>query len=166
MIRTRDFKLVVYHGHSLGELFNLSKDPKESDNLWDQPDYEEKRLVLLKRCLDATIHACGPQMPLLKSESDVSAVAGLQEAESVRHVGRASTDGTRWDTVFESESYNMVVDHMGESSALFDLSKDPVKKTNVWGDARYRRLRFDLLKKCFDATVFAIDTGPQRVGRY
>ncbi len=166
MIRTRDFKLVVYHGHALGELFNLSKDPKEFDNLWDQPDYEEKRLVLLKRCFDSTIYACSPQMPLLELQSEASAIAGLQEGESARNVGRISTGGTRWETVFESDSYNMVVDHMGESSALFDLSKDSGKKSNVWGDARYRKVHFDLLKKCFDATVFAIDTGPPRVGRY
>ncbi|MHC4807296.1 MAG: hypothetical protein ACYTBX_13695, partial [Planctomycetota bacterium] len=140
--------------------------PKEFDNLWDQPDYEEKRLVLLKRCFDATIHACSPQMPLLKSQSDVSAIAGLQEGESVRNVGRISTEGTRWKTVFESDSYNMVVGHIGECSALFDLSKDSGRKSNLWGDARYRKVHFDLLKKCFDATVFAIDTGPQRVGRY
>jgi arylsulfatase A-like enzyme len=166
MIRTRDFKLVVYHGHTLGELFNLSKDPNEFDNLWDQPGYEEKRLVLLKRCFDATIHACSPQMPLLESQSDVSALAGLQEGERARNVGHISTGGTGWKTVFESESYSMVVDHMGESSELFDLTKDSNKKSNVWGDSKYRNIRFDLLKKCFDAIVFAIDTGPQRVGRY
>lgn len=166
MIRTRDLKLVVYHGHALGELFNLSKDPKEFDNLWDQPDYEEKRLVLLKRCFDATVNACSPQMPLLESQSDVSARAGLQKGERVRNVGHISTEGTRWETVFESDSYEMVVDHTGESSALFDLSKDSSKEPNVWSDARYHKVRFDLLKKCFDAVVFAIDTGPQRVGRY
>jgi len=166
MIRTRDFKLVVYHGHALGELFNLSKDPKEFDNLWDRPDYEEKRLVLLKSCFDATIHACNPQIPLLESQSDISALAGLQEGESVRNVDCVSTEGTGWETVFESESYSMAVDHMGESSELFDLTKDSGMKSNVWGDFKYRKARFDLLKKCFDATVFAIDTGPQRVGRY
>jgi len=166
MIRTRDLKLVVYHGHPLGELYDLSKDPKEFDNLWDQPDYEEKRLVLLKRCFDATIHACSPQMPLLESQSDVSAIAGLQQGERVRSVGRISTEGTRWETLFESDSCKMVVDHVGGSSALFDLSTDTGEGSNVWSDARYHKVRFDLLKKCFDAAVLAIDTGPQRVGRY
>ncbi len=166
MIRTRDSKLVVYHGHPLGELFDLSEDPEEYDNLWDRPDYEEERLILLKRCFDAKIQACSPQMPLLESQSDISARAGLQEGESVRHVGRPSTEGTRWETVFESDSYNMRVDHTGERSALFDLSTDSGRKSNVWDQAGYRKVRFDLLKKCFDATVFAIDTGPERVGRY
>jgi hypothetical protein len=95
-------------------------------------------------------------MPLLESQSDVSALSGLQEGESIRHVGRASTEGTGWKTVFESESYSIAVDHMREDSKLFDLTKDSGKKSNVWGDSKYRKVRFDLLKKCFDATVFAI----------
>jgi hypothetical protein len=166
MIRTRDFKLVVYHGHVLGELFNLSKDPNEFDNLWNQKDYEEKQFELLKLCFDATILACSSQMPLIVSKSDVSPAAGLQQGETVRNVGSILTEGTRWKTVFESDRYSMVVGHKDEQSVLFDLSKDSGRKQNVWNDARYRKICFDLLKKCFDATVLAIDTGPQRVGRY
>jgi hypothetical protein len=105
-------------------------------------------------------------MPLLESQSDVCTTAGLQEGETVRNIGRTSAEGTQWKTVFEIDLYYMVVDHMGRSSALFDLSTDTGKKRNLWSDARYHKVRFDLLKKCFDAAVFAIDTGPQRVGRY
>ena len=166
MIRTRAFKLVVYHGHTLGELFNLSKDPNEFENLWNQQDYEEKRLELLKRCFDATILACSLQMPLLELQSDPSPAAGLKEGETVRQAGSISTEGMKWETLFESDRYSMVVDHMAENSALFDLSEDSGRKQNLWYDARYRKTCFDLLKKCFDATVLAIDTGPQRVGRY
>jgi hypothetical protein len=166
MIRTRDFKLVVYHGHMLGELFNLSKDPNEFDNLWNQQDYEEKRFELLKRCFDATILACSSQMPLIESQSDVSPAAGFQKGETVRNTSSISSEGTRWETVFESNRYSMVVDHTAGKSALFDLNKDSGRKQNVWNDARYRKICFDLLKKCFDATVLAIDTGPRRVGRY
>jgi arylsulfatase A-like enzyme len=166
MIRTKDFKLVVYHGHEIGELFDLSRDPNEFDNLWNQQDYEQKRFELLKRCFDSTIVACNSQMPLLESQSDVSPAAGLQEGETVRNVGSMSTEGTRWETVFKSNRYSMVVDHTSENSALFDLIKDSGRKQNVWNDTGYRKICFDLLKKCFDATVLAIDTGPQRVGRY
>jgi arylsulfatase A-like enzyme len=166
MIRTRDFKLVVYHGHTLGELFNLSKDPDEFDNLWNQQDYEVERFELLKRCFGATILACSSQMPLLESQSDVPLAAGFQEGETVRNTGSISTEGIRWETLFESDRYSMVVDHTTDKSTLFDLSKDSGRKQNVWNDAMYRKICFDLLKKCFDATVLAIDTGPQRVGRY
>jgi hypothetical protein len=166
MIRTRDFKLVVYHGHALGELFNLSKDPKEFDNLWNHQSYAEKRFELLKCCFDATILACSSQMPLLESQSDILPSAGFHKGETVRHVGSISSDCTRWKTVFESDRYSMVVKHTAEKSALFDLSKDSDRKQNLWDDARYRKICFNLLKKCFDAAVLAIDTGPQRVGRY
>ena len=35
MVRSERFKQVVYHGHGLGELFDLEDDPGEFDNLWD-----------------------------------------------------------------------------------------------------------------------------------
>ncbi len=34
-------KIVNYHGHSPGELFDLQKDPYEFDNLWENPDYAD-----------------------------------------------------------------------------------------------------------------------------
>ena len=57
MIRTRDHKLVIYHGHKLGELFDLRKDPHEFDNLWDDPAYSDKRFKLMKTAFDAAAFA-------------------------------------------------------------------------------------------------------------
>ena len=37
MIRDERYKLVVYHGHEIGELFDLERDPDEFENLWDDP---------------------------------------------------------------------------------------------------------------------------------
>ncbi len=37
MIRTEGWKLALYHGTGLGELFNLEQDPMEFDNRWDDP---------------------------------------------------------------------------------------------------------------------------------
>ncbi len=57
MIRTDRYKLAVYHGHEFGELFDLEKDPDEFENLWDNPDYAEKRFELMKQAFDQTAFA-------------------------------------------------------------------------------------------------------------
>lgn len=53
MIRTRQHKLVVYHGYLLGELFDLQRDPGEFDNLWESPQHAGLRFDLIKRSFDA-----------------------------------------------------------------------------------------------------------------
>lgn len=46
-------KLCVYHGHDVGELYDLETDPNEFDNLWNDPSYQSLKLQLMKRHLDA-----------------------------------------------------------------------------------------------------------------
>ncbi|NLE45646.1 MAG: sulfatase-like hydrolase/transferase [Chloroflexi bacterium] len=53
MVRDRRYKLVVYHGHEEGELFDLEHDPEEFENLWDHPEYRDIRFALMKRSFDA-----------------------------------------------------------------------------------------------------------------
>ena len=53
MIRNERYKLVVYHGHDYGELFDLETDPDEFDNLWDDPALMETKLDLMRRSFDA-----------------------------------------------------------------------------------------------------------------
>jgi arylsulfatase A-like enzyme len=55
MIRIDRYKLVVYHGHSLGELFDLETDPWEHENLWTDPTHAEVRTELILRSFDATV---------------------------------------------------------------------------------------------------------------
>ena len=57
MIRTDRYKLVVYHGHESGELFDLEKDPGEFNNLWSDPDCNEIRFDLMKTMLDQSAFA-------------------------------------------------------------------------------------------------------------
>ena len=54
MIRDERFKLVVYHGLGVGELFDLKEGPGEFDNLWDDPDHAATRHDLMLRSFDAT----------------------------------------------------------------------------------------------------------------
>jgi arylsulfatase A-like enzyme len=57
MFRTERYKLVVYHGHGTGELFDLQADPKEFVNRWDDPAYQEIRFELLLKSYDAQAFA-------------------------------------------------------------------------------------------------------------
>ena len=65
MIRNRRHKLVVYHGHPKGELFDLDADPGEFENLWNSPEHEAIRFALLKKSFDALAWAVdvGPDPP-------------------------------------------------------------------------------------------------------
>lgn len=57
MYRNRRYKLVVYHGRDLGELYDLERDPGEFDNLWNDVDHQAIRLDLMQRSFDASMLA-------------------------------------------------------------------------------------------------------------
>ncbi|MCZ6679227.1 MAG: sulfatase-like hydrolase/transferase [Candidatus Poribacteria bacterium] len=57
MYRDTRYKLVVYHGHAHGELYDLLADAEEFDNLWDDPGAQQLKLELMKRSYDASMLA-------------------------------------------------------------------------------------------------------------
>ena len=63
MYRDRRHKVVVYHGHEQGELYDLEKDPGEFENLWDDPDSEALRFELMRRNFDALAFSIDPGPP-------------------------------------------------------------------------------------------------------
>lgn len=63
MYRDATHKLVVYHGHGLGELYDLVEDPDEFDNLWDDPDHQALKLGLMQKSFDATMAAIDKGSP-------------------------------------------------------------------------------------------------------
>lgn len=60
MIRIRRYKLVNYHGHGTGELFDMEKDPGEFNNLWDDPDYQKIKMDLMVKSYDVTVRTTNP----------------------------------------------------------------------------------------------------------
>ena len=60
MIRDGRHKLVLYHGHEVGELYDLHEDPQEFHNLWDDPAHRDVRSELTRRIFDAVMLATDP----------------------------------------------------------------------------------------------------------
>jgi arylsulfatase len=63
MVRTREHKLVVFHGEETGELYDLSQDPGEHDNKWANPAYESIKGELLLRLCDRMAETIDPLPP-------------------------------------------------------------------------------------------------------
>ena len=55
MYRDQRYKLSVYHGHNLGELYDLEDDPWEFNDLWDDPGYQKIKNDLIYASFDAQV---------------------------------------------------------------------------------------------------------------
>lgn len=75
--------------------------------------------------------------------------------------GRAQYEGS-FATMYRDERHKIVVYHGHGQGELFDLQEDPGEFENLWDDPAYAELRFDLVRKNFDALAFSVDTGPQQ----
>ena len=52
MLATDRYKLNIYHGEEIGELYDRRQDPREQHNLWESSDHADIRAALLKRLAD------------------------------------------------------------------------------------------------------------------
>lgn len=63
MLRTERYKIVLTHGLSTGELYDLEKDPDEVRNLWDLPEHAAVKSQLLQRLCDRMAWTVDPMSP-------------------------------------------------------------------------------------------------------
>jgi arylsulfatase A-like enzyme len=71
-----------------------------------------------------------------------------------------------WATMYRNDRWKLVVYHTIEFGELYDLENDPDEFVNLWDDPDAQCAKRELMKKSFDASVRAIDIGPQLIGRY
>jgi len=69
-------------------------------------------------------------------------------------------------TMLREERYKVVVYHGRDEGELYDLQTDPDEFDNLWGRPECAELRMDMLKRCFDASVFTMDPMPPRVAGF
>jgi arylsulfatase A-like enzyme len=55
MFRTRQHKLCMYHDKQIGELYDLTTDPWEFENLWDSSDHQNIKNQLIREAFDAHV---------------------------------------------------------------------------------------------------------------
>ena len=60
--------------------------------------------------------------------------------------------------MYRDERYKIVVYHGHEQGELYDLQEDPGEFNNLWDDSESVSLRFDLMRRNFDALAFSVDT--------
>jgi len=162
MLRTRRYKVSVYHGFEPGELFDLQKDPGEFDNLWDDPEHRAVCERMVRECFEATVAANLPNMPIMTGAAEARE---KMKARPEERFSNRREEGV-WISSYRDAGHRIEVRHDADrTSRLYDL-QSPHPDRDRWADPAYRDTRFDLLKRCFDAFVFSIDPGPERIGRY
>jgi len=63
MLRTREWKIVVYHGTDEGELYDLMNDPDEFENLWNHAEHAATQMAMMKQAFDASVFTLDPEPP-------------------------------------------------------------------------------------------------------
>ena len=63
MIRDERWKMAVYHGHGMGELYDMDNDPNESINRWDDPACGDILSRLFRQSFDAFVQCSDPGPP-------------------------------------------------------------------------------------------------------
>ena len=63
MIYDGRYKLIAYHGHEIGELYDLQRDPDEYENLWYAPSAQTSKHALIRQLFDAIMLDTDPGQP-------------------------------------------------------------------------------------------------------
>ena len=60
----------------------------------------------------------------------------------------------------------IAVYHGTDQGELYDLQADPDEFVNLWNRDDHQALKADMMRRCFDASVFGMDPEPPRLGPF
>ena len=100
-------------------------------------------------------------LPILKGEVDSG-----QHRDFVRceYYDALDMRDHSFATMYRDKRYKLVVYHGYEEGELYDLVDDPDEFNNLWHLPDSQVAKLDMLRRSFDASMFAMDRGPERVG--
>jgi arylsulfatase len=73
------------------------------------------------------------------------------------------THNHAYASMYLNDRYKLVVHHGEELGELYDLQKDPDEFDNLWDHPDYGKLKLELIKKNFDASVLPTDPRPRNI---
>ncbi|MBT4101207.1 MAG: sulfatase-like hydrolase/transferase [Gemmatimonadetes bacterium] len=106
--------------------------------------------------------------PLLRGDVDSSTHRDFVRSEfyhALSPVNRPDIRGT-YATMYRDRRHKLCVYHGLDAGELFDLQQDPGEFDNLWDRPDAQQLRFDLMKRSFDALAFATDIGTRHVTQF
>ncbi len=103
-------------------------------------------------------------VPILRGHTDPHQHRDFVRCEYYRALnpdapGRDDYEGS-FANMYRDDRYKVVVYHGHQQGELYDLHEDPGEFRNLWNDPESADLRFDLVRRNFDALAFSVDTGP------
>ncbi len=131
-----------------------------SDALVELVDKAPTLLELAGLDVPETMHGRS-LLPILRGEADPQHHRDFVRCE---YYDAVDLRDHSFATMYRDERYKLAVYHGHDEGELYDLRDDPDEFNNLWHDPTHQSLKMDLLKRNFDAAMFAMDRGSRRVG--
>jgi arylsulfatase A-like enzyme len=182
----RDNTIVIFmsdHGEMLGDHGLYFKGPHFYDASvrvpfvisWPAGFQCDLRVAGLTELIDLVptlLEACGLEIPSrVQGRSLVPHLTGRADPQRHRdHVYseyyNSWTHQNAYATMLRTVNEKIAVYHGTDQGELYDLQADPDEFENLWDRTDYRALKADMVRRCFDASVFTMDPEPPRLGPF
>lgn len=137
-----------------------------------QCDLRVAGLTELIDLVPTLLEACGLEIPSrVQGRSLVPHLTGRADPQRHRdHVYseyyNSWTHQNAYATMLRTVNEKIAVYHGTDQGELYDLQADPDEFENLWDRTDYRALKADMVRRCFDASVFTMDPEPPRLGPF